>query len=415
MAILLNVRDHMISYDPTAFIMKKARLYNDNFEYDIQNLIMDFSITESISNPTIICNCSFKDGLDLSGQFNFSGEESFDLELERTGLDQVKDVFKHTFKITHWPGYARGHERIQQFEFDAISAEVYENQSKKISKLILGNVLDNVRAVAQTIGIDLKITGESNESGSGIIPICTPLQAISWMNRNLLDNKNTPFYFFQNNQSEYEFISHSNIVAKESIGPYFYANQDSLPPGDADQYKQRKYRVIAAGGDLNNSKYHQMNTGLLSGKSTYVNAENKQISNHYYDYTNNFPLDQLLYSDGISVDDKSFGVTLNSPEANMRYIPADNSYMNWLTPERSSIMNAWGTAMSGSSFEITVTGNFDLKPGNVVDLQFPKIAGGGNKFDKYTSGRYIIIASTHTFESNQWYSRVLIKRDSLKD
>jgi len=416
MAIILNIKDN-VSLDPTAFILESAVLLNDKLEYDIQNLIVDLKITENLFSPTLTCKVVFKDSLNLVDSpkgYQFTGEESFLLKFVRQGRDNVTDEFEHEFKISHWTGYTRSvEERVQIFEFTAISLEVYNNSSIKISKHIRGNVLNNIKELAETIDIDLQVTGESTQEGKLIIPMCKPLQAISLLNRNLLDLNNTPFYLFQNNQGEYEFISHSSIIKKDPIGPFYYVNQDTEAPGTVGYYNQRKYRIISAGANFNLSKYYQMETGLFASKNTMIDFTNKKIERFQYKYDSVFPKEHTLYETQ-KIDDSTFGVELNNDYSNERYL-SRNNYTNWLSDEQSAIMNAYQHIFSSNTLEVTTVGNFDIKPGNILDLQFPVTIDEGDKlFDEYISGNYIVISSTHEFDKNEWYTHSLVKRDSVR-
>ncbi len=421
MAIILNIKDN-VSHDPAAFILESALLLNDKLEYDIQNLIVDLKITENLFSPTLTCKVVFKDSLNLVDEYfreglpgyRFTGEESFLLTFIREGLDGVIDEFEHEFKISHWTGYTRSvEERVQIFEFTAISLEVYNNSTIKISKHIRGNVLNNIKELAETINIDLQVTGDSTQEGKLIIPMCKPLQAISLLNRNLLDLNNTPFYLFQNNQGEYEFISHSSIIEKDPIGPFYYVNQDSEPAGTVEYYNQRKYRIISAGANFNLSKYYQMETGLFASKNTMIDFTNKKIERYQYKYDSVFPKEHTLYEIQ-KIDDPTFGVELNNDYSNERYL-SRNNYTNWLSDEQSAIMNAYQHIFSSNTLEVTTVGNFDIKPGNILDLQFPVTIDEGDRiFDEYISGNYIVISSTHEFDKSEWYTRSLVKRDSVR-
>lgn len=421
MAIILNTIDN-VSYDPAGFILKSALLINEKLEYDIQNLIIDLKITENLFSPTLNCKVVFKDSLNLVDEYfqqnlpgyRFTGEESFFLAFTRLGLDGVLDEFEYEFKVTHWQGYTRTvEERIHIFEFSSISIDVYNNSSIKISKYIRGNILNNIRELAQTINMELKVTGESTQIGNLIIPMCKPLQAISFLNRNLLDINNTPFYLFQNNKTEYEFISHSEIVDREPIGPFTYIHEDSTQAGTVEYYKQRKFRIISAGADLNLSKYYQMNTGLFASKTTIINFIDKKIDRYQYKYDLVFPKQHTLYEIQ-KIDDATFNVELNNDYSNERYL-SRNDYTDWLSDEQSAIMNAYQHIFSSNSLEITTVGNFDIKPGNVMNLQFPVTIDEGDRlFDEYISGNYIIISATHEFDKSEWYTRCLVKRDSVR-
>jgi hypothetical protein len=414
MALLINIKNG-ISLDPTAFIYEKAELKNSNYKYDIQNLILGIELHENIFSPTLRCTVVFKDSLALSANFKFHGEETFTLKWKRVGLDGVTDKFSHVFKVAHWDDHEHKQEREARWAFTAISEEAYNNDNVKISRAYMGNVVETVKDIAKTVDVKLNVSGRSSQTGDGVIPICTPFQAIHFLQRNLLDDKQTPYYFFQSNDGKYNFMSHAEVV-KNNIGEtYYYTLSDSEPAKTVAQYKQRKYRMMSAQDDYSTSKYWQTNTGLFASKNTYVSLPLKHITRAPYDYKKDFPRGETLYpSPGMRIDDKTFGIDLSIPYSHERYISADNDYAMMLSPTQSAIRNAWESILSGPTMQLQVPGNLKISPGSVINLEFLQtIDGKGKNLDKYKSGKYVIVSTVHQFLVNEWYTLCTVKRDSI--
>ena len=87
-------------------------------------------------------------------------------------------------------------------------------------------------------------------------------------------------------------------------------------------------------------------------------------------------------------------------------------------------------ALETTSHDIKLFGDFDLNPGTVIVLKFPKavdpvimkqlLSNMKNKptsqrdlWDKHLSGRHLITSVNHLFEDGEYFSEVRVKKDSF--
>ena len=66
------------------------------------------------------------------------------------------------------------------------------------------------------------------------------------------------------------------------------------------------------------------------------------------------------------------------------------------------------------TMSIVVGSNTNLKAGDIIKCNFPKISGGGKEeYDKEQSGLYMIKELCHHFDSNASYTSMKLIRDTF--
>ena len=62
---------------------------------------------------------------------------------------------------------------------------------------------------------------------------------------------------------------------------------------------------------------------------------------------------------------------------------------------------------------ITVPCNTDLRAGDIITCQFPKISRQDTRFDEETTGKYIIKELCHHFDPDRSFTSMKLVRDSF--
>jgi len=114
---------------------------------------------------------------------------------------------------------------------------------------------------------------------------------------------------------------------------------------------------------------------------------------------------------------------------NLAFGVEDDSY-NKLKEKTNGKTRAIEEALETASHDIKLFGDFDLNPGTVINLKFPKavdpavmkklLANMKNKpksqrdlWDKHLSGRHLITSVNHLFEDGEYFSEIRVKKDSF--
>ena len=454
MAIIKNTRDG-IALIPSAFKVEEITITNKVGEtIDIQAIIQEITLSESIYSPTMMCKISLKDESNIIESLPIYGLETVFVKLSRKkGEDGAEQIIERLFYITEYPLFGRPRqEHMQVWTIHGVSHHAWKNPLKKISRFYEGPIVDEIIKIGKDgLGIDVIVEGAPFPDGKGIINIQSPLQAIDWFRRRLHEATGVPFYFYEmlQNLPGEVFLKSHDVIANQ--GPYtrFYDTKHYKieEVGTQEDYDIRKHRMIDVTSDLKLSKLVQVPTGAFSSENNFVDIATRKFFKKYYTYPGDFPLGSTIYGTDILLPPPDFDFSPESGEQRESSpVPAANeneenigdeffSYMehmslnteafegafqnyNVWSHEKVHVMNAFPGIFNTLAHEVKVFGDFELNAGKKVELFFPKAAdpmstGKGDVWDNYLSGEYIIISTQHTFKNQEYYTEFRAKRDSF--
>jgi hypothetical protein len=445
MALLKNTTAGGVAVVPSAFKTEEVTITNKRGDaVDIQALVTDIAITESIYSPGLICTVSVKDEANIVGALPLYGLETLHIRISRIeGEDGPTQEIDLLFYVTEYPLYGRAsRQHVQAWTVTGISPEIYHANFMKISRAYSKGPLDEIAKIAEdALKIQVKKRGKSNQKGQGVIRMQNPLQAIDWFLRRSSDKEGAPFYFYQSLDGVFHLDSHSELTKANVYRTYFHSRDYSTVPSSRKDYDQRKVRMVEVASDLNLAKYIESRYGAYASENTFIDPVTKKITRRYYDYSSDFPfkstlegtstLEEPASSLGGSSSGGSSGGTIKpkptdiSPEK-LPYSSAEfhalsklafssPAYSEWGS-EKLEILDAFPGVFNALVHDVTVFGDFTLGAGKKVELKFPAAADpgdGGVEYDKNLSGLYLVVSVTHKFSNQEYFTAFRAKRDSF--
>ena len=430
---------------PTSYVIDGIFLtdHAGQNEYDIQALVTDFSITESIYRPALTLSMNVKDPVNFMSQARISGHEKIRVKLSRkkyaseTGASDQKNV-DLTFYVTEYPVYGKSNNLVQAYSIRAVTKHGYITKLEKISRHFNGNIAEIVRSIAtRDLGINeenLVFSEKSTGQISGIFPNMEPIDAIYWILRRAYDEMGSPFYFYQALDGKIYLQSQSDLVQKSSYKEYAEAKFFRNDPAGEGIYDEIASRILSLNSELNLAKAYQASRGAYASKSIYVDISQKRINMVDFDYLQSAPRmpsveGYPLLSDKFKPEESE---TLNKyAAAKINYIPINEyaisgGYNYNSTTYDGAINKAASCAETLDSIQhdVTLAGDFELNCGKVVSLKLPPpidpntqkkgytVPDNNPSEDPFLSGGYLVTAVQHNF-SEEYIIDVRVKRESL--
>ena len=269
----------------------------------------------------------------------------------------------------------------------------------------------------------------------GIIRWQTPLEAIEWLRRKTYDEAFSPFFFYHSLDNKIRLSSLHNLITAKEYHTYSDTRQFNFTPYEEEDYDQRVSRILDVASNLKLGKVYQGINGGWASENNYLDYSYKTYTKYDYNYANDFdqsltlnkktPLS--LHGDLLNLMPKSH--LEHTSVNNLAFGVEDNTY-NKLKENTNGKTRAIEEALETASHDIKLFGDFDLNPGTVINLQFPKavdpavmkklLANMKNKpksqkdlWDKHLSGRHLITSVNHLFEDGEYFSEVRVKKDSF--
>ena len=277
---------------PSAYRISEIVLKNyKGTEYNIQRVVADFSITESIYRSTLMLNLSIRDDSSFMEQASLSGHEWIQVVLEKTLPSGDVENVDLEFRVTEYPIYSKFNNGVQAYRLNAISPHAYTSKFKKISRAFRGKIGDFVEAVLKNdLGVDedmIDISPKATGNVVFVVPNMEPMDAMHWAIRRAFSEEGSPFYLYQTLDGVIHLKSQSELVQQDNYRTYqegkFFQYDMMTEPEEA--YNERAERIMSIDSDINMSKILMAANGAYASRTEYVDLSTKAYSVSKFNYS----------------------------------------------------------------------------------------------------------------------------------
>ena len=293
---------------PSAYSIESIMLCNHNGRItDIQKIVTDFSITESIYHPGLMLSLNVKDTVNLMEEFQLTGHETITVNLARktyvsnNDSSSIKNIkidnqkLSHLFYVSEYPLYGKFENRVQVYTLKGVSKHIFMSKFKRISRAYSGSIKNFVKEVlTNDLGVpsyDIEMTNENTNVVKFIVPNLSPIDAIQWALRRAYDSHGAPFYCYEtlggkikiDSHTDFNKRSNSDVYREYKEGKFF-----SYGPGTLEDYNERRSRIMDLSSDIRMSKLISGSNGAYASKSIYVDITTKSIVTTEFDYNKEF-------------------------------------------------------------------------------------------------------------------------------
>tara|TARA_B100001093_G_scaffold302627_2_gene288633 strand:- start:16096 stop:17448 length:1353 start_codon:yes stop_codon:yes gene_type:complete len=434
-----------VSLTPGAYNIDKIVLTtHDGKKYNIENIVVRLTLTESLYSPNIIAQLSIKDTVDFFESTPLIGQEKIKIVVITNPNTTAKKSKKIDldFIVTEYPLYGSStaaHTNV--YNISCVSDHAYYSRLFKISRSFTNTTDEEIKKIiTEDLGFsDFEVNGEVDSRMKGIIRWQTPLEAAEWLRSKTYDVAFSPFFLYHSLDNKIRLSSLHNLITEKEYHTYYDVRDFSADTYTEGDYNERVSRILDVASDLKLGKIYQGANGAWASENNYLDYTYKTYTKYDYNYKNDFDQSLTLnQKTPLSTQFDVNGETLNSmPQSHIEYTSINNlSYgeedanYNKLKQNTNGKTQAIEELLETVSHDIKLFGDFDLNPGTVINLKFPKAVdpshmkkllqnmannpkGHGDLFDKHLSGRHLITSVNHLFEDGQYFSEVRVKKDSF--
>ena len=434
---------------PTAYALNAIILTNHRGQQaDIQNIVTDFTITESLYTAAMIVKLNIKDPANCIEEYQLVGQETIQIKVGRHDYtDPAWTDIDLTFYVTEYPLFARGEQQnTQAYAIVGVSRQAYVSQFKRISRVANDTVSNEItKILAQDLLVDNIEYVESTVGRlNAVIPIMNPLDAAYWLLRRAYDENSRPFFLYESMIGGIRMESLTSLI-DEKNNPSYRTYRDAKlfhsTPGTSEYFTESIERIYDISSDFKLSKVlPTVANGAYASSNMFLDLSTKTINNEKFSYAS---IDRKSTLNNNKVLSDTFGTPYELPDqvigldetysAFAQYMPinslafsSDGSSKSYhdLMVNRLGIYNSIVETFDTITHEIYTAGDFKMRPGRKVTLEIPKAIDlkqfdkksmKGNfddYFDRTVSGKYLVTAVIHQFGS-EYHCRMRLKRDSL--
>jgi len=432
---------------------------------DIQNIITDFSITESLYTSSLIFKANIKDVANFIEEYELNGQETIDVKIGRQDYASAEILSVDLkFFVTEYPLYGRADKQqsTQVYAIVGVSRHAYLSKLLRISRAVQNVTSEEIRSILAN-DLNASKIGTWDAASSrfhGVIPYMNPLDAASWLLRRTYDTaKSAPFFLHETLRDGIQLRSYARLL-DPAINPihrtYFDHKIFNTVAGTEADFKQRQERIYSISSEFKLSKILPAMGGAYGSTGLFMDLSTKKLSTEVYNYSDAF--DDTVTLNGYSLLSDKFMLPLKNADkrngnasgtisdiqspsskgfqdmhnAKRGHVPtnkyafsSDGSVSNYhgLSPANLSYLDAFNENMDAFVHDLTIAGDFTLSAGKRVVLKIPKAIDFGaydktasksddDIYDRVLSGTYIVTSIIHTFGA-EYYCKLRVKRDSL--
>lgn len=426
---------------PTSYKLDSIVLTNHSgASTDIQALVTDFSIVESIYNPSLLLTVNIKDQVNFLEEYQLSGQETVRVKLTKRRFDAPDATeINRTFQISEYPLYGKFPNHLQVYTLKGISEFAYLSRFKKISRAFRGDVRDFIMEVltnADDLGYtqEVYISDRDALNASFIVPNLNPLDAIYWVLRRSFDQTGSPWYCYETLDGGIRIEPQSEMVRQSIHRTYKEGTYFRHEPYTPEDYEEREERILSLSSDLKMSKYIAGANGAYASTSEYIDIATKTIRKSKFDYGKEYFSMKWLNEDANNLS-PDFGFQekpLSSfNQAQINYIPLNSTayvgstnYHAGTQDGRINRAQSYTDNLDNISHEIKIAGDFGINAGKVVELQLnksvdpavtlknSKASENASNRDEALSGRHLVSSVSHNF-GEEYFCELKVKKDSV--
>jgi hypothetical protein len=418
---------------PSAYLVNSIKLTNHKGEtFDIQHLITEFSIKESIYSPTLIASFSVKDATNLIEFHSLIGQERITIDITKTDEDNIKEL-KLSFIVTEYPLYSKqSNDQLQVFTFSAISEHAYLSRISKISRAYDGNTTDIIQKILIN---DCKIPEEnlnitqSNTACKGIYPYQQPLQVVKKLLNISSNDVQSPYYMFETLDGKMNVLPLSEMLSQTPFDNYIKAKEFKANPMGKEDFNERRKKILSITSDLKLGTVFQMAEGAYASETNTLDIATKTYKQTSYKYTEHMKASESNnLSDSFTVDEKPLTDYTKSyqehiSQNSLSFNEDTKQNINTERSKHGSLIRAHNELLDTLTHDISLYGDLDLTAGTLVTLTLPKAISPDSKktlgyspqesTDEYLSGDYLIASTKHTFRNGKYSITARVKKDTL--
>jgi len=394
--------------------------YRDIDSKSLMGLLASVNIYESIYTNGVGAAIEIVDSIDLLGTFPIIGEETVFLQFKSAVSEDLVEITLDVLSVS-----AKSIDKsgiTQDYTLTCASRATLRDQLISIDRKFTGAPHEFVESVISNslnggkdnLIFPIKQIDETQGNQEIVIPGLTPFGAIQMFSV-FAYHRDNPYqiFLFYETLDGFNFRSLSKLFTQEIKHKYIYSMGRATSHWDLEKEGYVRAISMRLGPHADSSKYIFAST--FGGKTREVNYYNKTIK----DYPSNY-LDQAAKikkldttrSESSLIQSKEFiedyGINPITHMLNTNHI---NRNLNIQLAPRAIARDI----ITHANIELTVPGNSELRAGDTVDVNFPRIVSDGAKRyrDKQLSGKYLITRVTHNLSLTSYESTIELIRDSF--
>lgn len=374
-------------------------------QLDLTKSFSEFSLFESITDPTMTGYVISGDMLGLKQLLPLQGGERLEVQFEtHTATTKTIKYIGYVYDVSE---PARVSEHTQAYRLSFCSEALMLSERTYVQS----GFQDTCDAIVKSI-YQKFLLGKTNKPlltvpSSGIqtytFGTLKPIEAINIVSQMAIGSQDQYGYYFYEDNQQFNFVPIQYLYTQTPVSTYA-TNYGGNYGSDTSNRNNSQFQSFQKIEVIDNSGYFdRMNDGLYGSDNIYFDLVTKQVVNHHYQVQSEFDQtkslgqipDMRVVPDG---DDVTY----------FSYAAGDIDKTQFYVENRMKRMEA-----ITKQYSVLVYGDSGLRAGNVINATFPIIANNKSITANAYDGKWLIQAIRHTINSGVYMQELELSRDAF--
>jgi hypothetical protein len=416
--------------DPDSFRLLVSIEGANGKEREISQLVQKMVIYESIFQQALIAEFDIADGVSLFEDLQISGNEKISSIVTKQNDKSSPPIsIQNDWYVLDIPTYGKPKPDMAAYRIRCISPFGLVSTARRVSAKLSGTSIEILRELYRQVGAPVTVLDDQSLGTMKFIP---PRLTYSDAIKNILQKSMTPngspFFAYQTfHDSQYVLNSYNNMITSDTLDSYNHGTFFSAEAQTDASFEEKRRRILEASSNIGFSPYKSLKNGSYVTRTHALDISNKTYNAIDFNaFTDKIPLIDGPQSD--LVWNPEFNVSGVSPatltdtynifihQNSLAMIDSNEINYHQFSAYKLATKHSIYSNLEQLEHSIRLNGDSRLTPGSIIELYFPKtgqVEGAGRENDEFMSGRYLIVSSTHSFDSSGYYTRVKVRRDSV--
>jgi len=431
---------------------------------NIQSMVQELNIYEGINQNAVYGTLVLVDSTNLIGRLPIQGTERLFFKLSTPGTSKAEHIIDASEETGH-PFYVYKISNKQQtsqgtlvYTIHFASREFMRNLRKRVSRAYEGKLSDIVQEIfGDKEGLDSRkklYFEETRNQDKIVMPNISPFKAINMVAKRAMSGemKGVGMYFYETTKGFYlqsweNMCTQYGVRERDPVMFYKYIPGNIAKPKGDDNVDEVKLELEAVESYKFINTFHD--TAAAQALGTYGhrvithNLYDKSYNTTDYNYHDQY--NETMHADSIQdvgmkqtepairdnpVDFDNLGVS-DYPESMVTLMPTTQFLHNEETgsfginvsddARLEGVRNAQRMQVeSGTAIRMTVKGQTQVQPGQVIDFAIRPVEEGGmtdgdKTYDPQYSGRYVITKVRHRVTKIDYKMVLECRKDSVRE
>lgn len=421
--------------ESTQYVLKEATIETTGGPISIINLIEEINFYDNLFLP-VSSGCVI-----ITDTANLLKELALNVDVLKFHVEKILDNeamnFQKAFVIYSITDRKNLNNTSEVYVLNFVSAEYLFSQQKITNTGFSGKYSDLVKKI---LSQDLKVSNEkmknieeTNRVVQVTVPNITPFDAVEWCSKRAISSRDLPEFLFFSNREGYNFVSLSNLMAKDTILKINFSPKNLEEDDQWAELSKARGLEVEKQRDIVDRINSGVDSGVVLGFNPLMGTFGSKPVNG-----------QDVYNKGIHANKGSDFFTLVNPDSTTnqtnynskqvltanylegiiksKYVKENDPTLASKTERFEDVLLQRGQIISKlmeKRIKVVMPGNFQLTSGVTVDLDAPGFSirekGQDPNQDVTLSGKYIIVATRHVLGLKRFVTIIELATDSTKD